>query len=159
MAYPDLKLEIDGYTDSTGTAQYNEVLSQKRAASVRDFLISQGVPVNNVMARGFGESDPIASNATAQGRQLNRRVEMVVSGTAIGKATQPGTVLEPGTTATGSENSGGVSGTAAQPASSGASTPAPAGAVASPAAAPPTAGAPATSPANSGSAPGNVPPM
>lgn len=85
MAYPDLKLEIDGYTDSTGTQDRNEVLSQERAAAVRDFLISQGVPIDNVTARGFGEENPIASNETASGRRLNRRVELVLNGTAIGQ--------------------------------------------------------------------------
>ena len=90
MAYPDLKLEIDGYTDSTGTQRRNEVLSEERAASVRDFLISQGVPVDNVTARGFGEQNPIASNETAAGRRMNRRVELVVSGTAIGMNNAPG---------------------------------------------------------------------
>lgn len=85
MAYPDLKLEIDGYTDSTGTAERNEVLSQERAAAVRDFLISQGVPIDNVSARGFGEENPIASNETSSGRRLNRRVELVLNGTAIGQ--------------------------------------------------------------------------
>jgi outer membrane protein OmpA-like peptidoglycan-associated protein len=125
MAYPDLKLEIDGYTDSTGTAQRNEVLSQERAAAVRDFLISQGVPVNNVVARGFGPSQPIASNTTAQGRQLNRRVELVVSGTAIGLATQPATTTTEGAnTAAGSStgNTGGVSGSATSTTTSGTPT-------------------------------------
>lgn len=84
MAYPDLKLEIDGYTDSTGTAAFNQQLSQQRADTVREFLASQGVPDANIITHGFGEQDPIASNETASGRQLNRRVELVVSGNAIG---------------------------------------------------------------------------
>ncbi len=113
-AYPDLKLEIDGYTDSTGTVQYNERLSQERAATVRDFLASQGVPANNVVARGFGESNPIGSNSTAQGRQLNRRVELVVSGNVIGVTTQPSTTTTVGE-AGASTNTGGTSGVAAQP--------------------------------------------
>ncbi len=95
MAYPDLKLEIDGYTDSTGTQRRNEVLSEERAAAVRDFLISQGVPVDNVTARGFGEQNPIASNETVAGRRMNRRVEMVVSGTAIGLNNAPGNAVSP----------------------------------------------------------------
>ena len=95
LAYPDLKLEIDGYTDSTGTAQRNEVLSEQRAASVRDFLLSQGVSANNVIARGFGEENPIASNETASGRKMNRRVELVMSGTAIGMNTAPGNSVSP----------------------------------------------------------------
>jgi len=129
MAYPDLKLEIDGYTDSTGTVQYNEQLSQQRAATVRDFLVSQGVQVNNVAARGFGESNPIGSNSTAQGRQMNRRVELVVSGNAIGVTTQPTTTVGEA----GGANTGGASGVAAQPVpaqgdpNSGAAVAAPAG--------------------------------
>ena len=98
LAYPDLKLEIDGFTDNIGTPQYNQVLSEKRAATVRDFLIEQGVPVNNVMALGKGQSDPIASNRSPQGRQQNRRVELVVSGAAIGQ-----NVGGPATQAGGSE--------------------------------------------------------
>lgn len=90
LAYPDLRLEIDGYTDSTGTQHRNEVLSEERAAAVRDFLISQGVSANNVIARGFGEESPIASNETASGRRMNRRVELVMSGTAIGQNNAPG---------------------------------------------------------------------
>ena len=86
LSYPDLKLEIDGYTDSTGTKQLNQTLSEKRAATVRDFLISQGVPIDNVTAKGFGPENPIASNATAAGRKMNRRVELVLSGTAIGNS-------------------------------------------------------------------------
>jgi outer membrane protein OmpA-like peptidoglycan-associated protein len=89
LAYPDLRLEVDGYTDSTGTHEINEELSQRRADAVRDFLVSQGVSSNNVGARGFAESDPIASNSTPTGRQLNRRVELVVSGTAIGQNVAP----------------------------------------------------------------------
>ena len=83
-SYPDLKLEIDGYTDSTGSPAFNQQLSQERADSVRSFLVSQGVPSTNLVTRGFGEEDPIASNQTASGRQLNRRVELVVSGNVIG---------------------------------------------------------------------------
>ncbi len=83
-AYPDLKLEIDGYTDSTGSPDFNRELSQQRADTVRSFLVSQGVPDANVITHGFGKEDPIASNDTASGRQLNRRVELVVSGNAIG---------------------------------------------------------------------------
>jgi len=89
-AYPDLKLEIDGYTDSTGSPDFNRELSQQRADSVRSFLTSQGVPEDNIVTRGFGDDDPIASNETASGRQLNRRVELVVSGNAIGMNAGPG---------------------------------------------------------------------
>ncbi len=84
LAYPDLKLEVDGYTDSTGSQELNMALSERRAAAVRSFLIKQGVPSINVTERGFGPDNPVATNSTASGRQMNRRVEMVVSGEAIG---------------------------------------------------------------------------
>jgi outer membrane protein OmpA-like peptidoglycan-associated protein len=91
LAYPDLRLEIDGYTDSIGSDEYNQELSDKRAEAVRDFLVSNGVNMNNVVARGMGKADPVADNSTAQGRQLNRRVEMIVSGDVIGSQVGPGT--------------------------------------------------------------------
>jgi outer membrane protein OmpA-like peptidoglycan-associated protein len=83
-AYPDLRLQIEGYTDSIGSDQYNQTLSEKRAASVRDYLVNSGVSINNVVAQGMGKSSPIADNSTAAGRKLNRRVEMIVSGESIG---------------------------------------------------------------------------
>ncbi len=83
-AYPELRFEIEGHTDSTGSDDYNWQLSEKRAASVRDYLVNAGVSINSVIARGFGKTSPIASNSTAEGRKLNRRVEMVVSGEVIG---------------------------------------------------------------------------
>jgi outer membrane protein OmpA-like peptidoglycan-associated protein len=86
LAYPDLKLEIDGYTDSVGSDEYNQTLSDKRAETVRDYLTTSGVSTNNVSARGFGKADPVADNSTAAGRQLNRRVEMIVSGDVIGNS-------------------------------------------------------------------------
>jgi hypothetical protein len=107
LAYPDLKLEIDGFTDNKGTPQYNMTLSDKRAKAVRDFLVAQGVSSDAVNTKGFGESNPVASNATAAGRQQNRRVELVVSGNAIGSsagATGSAIGTAPGST-------GGVSGT------------------------------------------------
>jgi outer membrane protein OmpA-like peptidoglycan-associated protein len=90
LAYPDLKLEIDGYTDSVGSDEYNQTLSDKRAEAVRDYLVSSGVSMNNVVARGMGKADPVADNSTAAGRQLNRRVEMIVSGDVIGTLLGPG---------------------------------------------------------------------
>jgi outer membrane protein OmpA-like peptidoglycan-associated protein len=90
LAYPDLKLEIDGYTDSVGSNEYNQTLSDKRAESVRDYLVSSGVGMNSVVARGMGKADPVADNGTAAGRQLNRRVEMIVSGDVIGNLSAPG---------------------------------------------------------------------
>lgn len=84
LAYPDLRLEIEGHTDSVGSEEYNQRLSEKRAATVRDYLLDAGVSLNNAMAHGLGKSDPIADNSTAAGRKLNRRVEMIVSGDVIG---------------------------------------------------------------------------
>ncbi len=87
LAYPDIRVEIDGYTDSTGTLAFNEKLSQERAAGVESYLAQEGVAGTSMTTQGFGPSDPIASNSTAAGRQQNRRVEMVVSGESIGAAT------------------------------------------------------------------------
>ncbi len=84
LAYPDLKLEIEGHTDSIGSEEYNQTLSEKRAATVRDYLVSSGVSIANVVARGLGKSDPVADNSSAAGRKQNRRVEMIVSGDVIG---------------------------------------------------------------------------
>ncbi|HXJ92977.1 MAG TPA: OmpA family protein [Terriglobia bacterium] len=98
--YPGLKLEVDGYTDSTGNDETNQTLSDKRAEAVRIFLVSQGVSPDSITAQGFGDANPIASNDTAQGRQLNRRVDMIVSGTVIG------TEITPSTKALASSSSG-----------------------------------------------------
>jgi len=95
QAYPGLKVQVEGYTDSTGTAAFNQTLSQNRAAAVRDFLVSQGVSQNNITSAGFGENDPVADNATVSGRAQNRRVNMVVSGDAIGIATPQSAALSP----------------------------------------------------------------
>jgi outer membrane protein OmpA-like peptidoglycan-associated protein len=84
LAYPGLKLQLEGHTDSVGGDEYNLKLSQNRADAVRDFLTEQGVPVTNITSIGLGKSDPVASNDTAAGRQQNRRVELVVSGEGIG---------------------------------------------------------------------------
>jgi outer membrane protein OmpA-like peptidoglycan-associated protein len=93
IAYPDIHVEVDGYTDSTGSLEFNERLSQQRADAVRSYLGSQGVNSSTITTQGFGPSNPIASNETASGRQQNRRVEMVVSGSSIGQATgQTGSV-------------------------------------------------------------------
>ena len=86
IAYPDIHVEIDGYTDSTGSLEFNERLSQQRAESVRSYLGGQGVNSSTITTQGFGPSNPIASNETASGRQQNRRVELVVSGSSIGQA-------------------------------------------------------------------------
>ncbi len=84
LAYPGLKIQVEGHTDSIGSDEYNQGLSEKRAGSVRDYLVTQGVPGGTVSAVGFGKADPVASNDNAAGRQQNRRVEMVVSGDPIG---------------------------------------------------------------------------
>ena len=84
VSHPGLNLQIEGYTDSTGTAELNQRLSEQRANSVRDFLMQQGVNTQNMTAVGYGENYPVAANSTAQGRQMNRRVELVVSGEVIG---------------------------------------------------------------------------
>ena len=91
LAYPDLKLQIEGHTDAIGSDEYNQTLSEKRAEAVRDYLVSSGVTMNNVAALGQGKSDPVADNSTAEGRKLNRRVEMIVSGDVIGTPLAPGT--------------------------------------------------------------------
>jgi outer membrane protein OmpA-like peptidoglycan-associated protein len=91
LAYPDLKLEVEGYTDAIGSDEYNQTLSEKRAESVRDYLVSSGVNMNNVVAAGMGKADPVADNSTADGRRLNRRVEMIVSGDIIGTQVIPST--------------------------------------------------------------------
>lgn len=74
--YPDNQIIVEGHTDSTGSDAYNQRLSEQRAGNVADYLIGQGVPSRNVVVYGFGESDPKSSNDTAEGRQLNRRVEI-----------------------------------------------------------------------------------
>jgi outer membrane protein OmpA-like peptidoglycan-associated protein len=84
IAYPDIHVEVDGYTDNTGAADYNQQLSQQRADTVRNYLVQQGVPASSIEAKGFGESDPIASNDSPEGRRQNRRVDLVVSGESIG---------------------------------------------------------------------------
>ena len=88
--HPGLRLDVEGYTDSVGGDEYNQRLSEQRGASVRDYLIQQGMPGSSVTTKGFGKSEPVASNDTAQGRQRNRRVELVISGEIIG--TEIGTI-------------------------------------------------------------------
>ena len=84
-SHPDLKIEIEGHTDSVGGDDYNQHLSERRAESVRAYLVQQKIPSSAVGAEGFGESRPVASNTTPAGRQQNRRVELVVSGESIGR--------------------------------------------------------------------------
>jgi outer membrane protein OmpA-like peptidoglycan-associated protein len=87
-AYPGLKVQVEGYTDSIGGDAYNQKLSENRADSVEQFLVTQGVPQANVTATGYGKADPVADNGTSAGRAQNRRVQLVVSGNAIGIDTQ-----------------------------------------------------------------------
>jgi outer membrane protein OmpA-like peptidoglycan-associated protein len=86
LAHPGLSLQIEGHTDSVGGDDLNQQLSERRADSVRDFLAEQGVPASSITARGFGKTQPVAANDTAEGRQRNRRVELVVNGDAIGNS-------------------------------------------------------------------------
>src|SRR5229473_2742365 len=84
LAHPGLSLQIEGHTDSVGGDDFNQQLSERRADSVRDFLAEQGVAPSSITAHGFGKTQPVASNDTPEGRQRNRRVELVVNGDAIG---------------------------------------------------------------------------
>lgn len=85
LAYPGLKLSVEGYTDSIGSDEYNQTLSEKRADAVRDYLVSQSLNQSSITAQGLGKADPVATNDTNAGRALNRRVELVVSGEVIGQ--------------------------------------------------------------------------
>jgi outer membrane protein OmpA-like peptidoglycan-associated protein len=82
--HPGLKLEVEGHTDSVGGDDYNQKLSEQRGGAVRDYLTAQGMPVSSVTMKGLGETQPLVSNDTPSGRQQNRRVEIVISGEAIG---------------------------------------------------------------------------
>jgi outer membrane protein OmpA-like peptidoglycan-associated protein len=84
LAYPGLNIAVGGYTDNVGGDEMNQKLSDNRAGAVRDYLVKQGVATNSVSAEGFGDTLPVASNGNSAGRQQNRRVDLVVSGEAIG---------------------------------------------------------------------------
>jgi outer membrane protein OmpA-like peptidoglycan-associated protein len=84
LAYPGLDIAVGGYTDNVGGDAMNQTLSENRASSVRDYLVQEGVSTNSVTSRGFGNTLPVASNDNSAGRQQNRRVELLVSGEAIG---------------------------------------------------------------------------
>jgi outer membrane protein OmpA-like peptidoglycan-associated protein len=88
LAYPSLHLQVEGHTDSVGSDEYNQNLWEQRAEAVRDYLVQQGIATDSIEARGFGKTEPIASNETPEGRQQNRRVELVLSGDAIGNPAQ-----------------------------------------------------------------------
>ena len=89
LNYPSLHLTVEGHTDSTGSAEFNQSLSEKRADAVRDYLVSQGLDARSLSAQGLGTENPVADNSTSEGRQKNRRVEIIVTGEVIG--TQIGT--------------------------------------------------------------------
>jgi outer membrane protein OmpA-like peptidoglycan-associated protein len=76
--YDDTEVKVLGHTDSTGPEEYNKVLSQNRANAVEDFLVSRKVEDSRLEMKGYGETDPVATNDTEAGRQLNRRVEIVI---------------------------------------------------------------------------------
>jgi outer membrane protein OmpA-like peptidoglycan-associated protein len=91
LAYPGLNIQVGGYTDNVGGDAMNQTLSENRASSVRDYLVQEGVSTNSVSAKGFGNTLPVASNGNSAGRQQNRRVELLVSGDAIGSQANPTT--------------------------------------------------------------------
>jgi outer membrane protein OmpA-like peptidoglycan-associated protein len=84
LSYPNLQMQVEGYTDNIGSDEYNQKLSEERADAVRDYLVSQGVSQATISAAGYGKADPVADNSTASGRAENRRVQLVVSGNSIG---------------------------------------------------------------------------
>jgi outer membrane protein OmpA-like peptidoglycan-associated protein len=88
QSHPGLQMQVEGHTDDVGSDDYNQRLSERRAVSVRDYLVDQGIPADTVGTAGFGESRPVATNGTAAGRQQNRRVELVVTGEPIGREPQ-----------------------------------------------------------------------
>jgi outer membrane protein OmpA-like peptidoglycan-associated protein len=89
--HPGLRLDVEGYTDNVGGDDYNQQLSEQRGGAVGEYLTGQGMAAGSVTSKGFGKTQPVASNDTAEGRQQNRRVELVISGEIIG--TEIGTPL------------------------------------------------------------------
>jgi outer membrane protein OmpA-like peptidoglycan-associated protein len=84
LAHSGLAVQAEGFTDSTGSVATNERLSQQRADAVGQYLVAQGLASDRVTTRGYGAAQPIASNDTSEGRQKNRRVELIVNGDVIG---------------------------------------------------------------------------
>jgi outer membrane protein OmpA-like peptidoglycan-associated protein len=84
LGHASLKMDVEGYTDSVGSDEYNQKLSERRGDSVRNYLTTAGIAADSVSSKGLGKMDPVATNDTAAGRQLNRRVELVISGEIIG---------------------------------------------------------------------------
>jgi outer membrane protein OmpA-like peptidoglycan-associated protein len=78
VKYPDTYVTVEGHTDSTGKAEYNQALSERRARRVHDALVRDGVPASRLGTKGYGESDPVADNETPEGRQANRRVQLEI---------------------------------------------------------------------------------
>jgi outer membrane protein OmpA-like peptidoglycan-associated protein len=95
IAHPGLHLEVEGHTDAVGSDDYNQKLSENRAQAVRDYLVQQGISDNSIVSRGLGKTQPVATNDTAEGRQQNRRVELVLSGEAIGLKTASASTVTP----------------------------------------------------------------
>lgn len=91
LGHPGLRLEVEGHTDSVGGDEYNQRLSEQRAAAVRDYLVHENLPAASITVKGFGKTQPVVSNDTAAGRQRNRRVELVVSGEIIGTTIESAT--------------------------------------------------------------------
>ncbi len=101
LAYPNLKMQAEGYTDNIGSDEYNQTLSEHRAAAVRTFLVSQNVTDANITSAGYGKSSPVADNSTNSGRAQNRRVQLVVSGASIGiQESAPISEVQPPSTGT-----------------------------------------------------------
>jgi OOP family OmpA-OmpF porin len=78
LQYPELEIRVEGHTDDQGSEEYNQDLSNRRALAVYDFLVGQGIAPAQIRHAGFGESLPVAPNDTAEGRQRNRRVDLVI---------------------------------------------------------------------------------
>jgi outer membrane protein OmpA-like peptidoglycan-associated protein len=95
IAHPGLHLEVEGHTDAVGSDDYNQKLSENRAQAVRDYLVQQGIADNTIVSRGLGKTQPVATNDTPDGRQQNRRVELVLSGEAIGLKTAAASTAAP----------------------------------------------------------------
>jgi outer membrane protein OmpA-like peptidoglycan-associated protein len=91
LAHPGLKIEVEGHTDSIGSAELNQKLSEQRAAAVRTYLVEQGIASDTIVSRGFGKTKPVADNMNAAGRQANRRVELVVNGPMLSNSEAPPT--------------------------------------------------------------------
>jgi outer membrane protein OmpA-like peptidoglycan-associated protein len=107
LAHPGLSMQIEGHTDSVGSDEFNQELSGRRADAVRDYLAQEGVPASTMTARGFGKTQPVASNDTPEGRQRNRRVELVVNGDAIGNSASSAAPAGSGGAAPGANPAGG----------------------------------------------------